>query len=330
MLGLLDRLRRETGAALILHHPWTSAWSARSCDRVMVMYAGRAVETGPGGDRLRHAEAPLYRAADGLRAGARPAGAVDRRDFSRPAAGGRPAAARLRLRAALPARDRRLPAGRDRAGAGRPPTTRRAASAARRSTGCGRGGHDRGGNGVRQNDGPILEVRDLTRHFGGGRRLTGGRKPLVKAVDGVTFDLPRGPHLGVVGESGCGKSTLGRMLVGLLQPTSRHHPPGGPAGRRAEGGGGAGLPPQGAAGVPGSAQLPQPPARRCARCWRDRSRSWPGWTRRRRAARGGRTDGARVAAPGIRFGGTAIRNEFSGRPVPADRRGPGARLPSRS
>jgi len=77
-----------------------------------------------------------------------------------------------------------------------------------------------GGNGVRQNDGPILEVRDLTRHFGGGRRLTGGRKPLVKAVDGVTFDLPRGRTLGVVGESGCGKSTLGRMLVGLLQPTS--------------------------------------------------------------------------------------------------------------
>ncbi|NBB84154.1 MAG: ATP-binding cassette domain-containing protein [Alphaproteobacteria bacterium] len=67
---------------------------------------------------------------------------------------------------------------------------------------------------------PILEARDLSKHFGGGRRLVGGRAPVVKAVDGVDLTIPRGRTLGIVGESGCGKSTLGRMLVGLLEPTA--------------------------------------------------------------------------------------------------------------
>ncbi|MFF2850817.1 dipeptide ABC transporter ATP-binding protein [Streptomyces sp. NPDC058001] len=60
---------------------------------------------------------------------------------------------------------------------------------------------------------PLLEVRDLRRVFGRGARA-------VAAVDGVSLTVRRGETLGVVGESGSGKTTLGRMLVGLLEPTS--------------------------------------------------------------------------------------------------------------
>jgi peptide/nickel transport system ATP-binding protein len=47
------------------------------------------------------------------------------------------------------------------------------------------------------------------------------RKPrqLLHAVDGVSFDIPKGQTLALVGESGCGKSTVARLLVGLYEPT---------------------------------------------------------------------------------------------------------------
>src|SRR3546814_15209931 len=48
------------------------------------------------------------------------------------------------------------------------------------------------------------------------RRLTVGH---VQAVDGVSFEGPRGRSLGLVGESGCGKSTTGRLITRLYEPT---------------------------------------------------------------------------------------------------------------
>ncbi|PBC84858.1 MULTISPECIES: ABC transporter ATP-binding protein [unclassified Streptomyces] len=68
---------------------------------------------------------------------------------------------------------------------------------------------------------PLLEIRDLVKHF----PLTQGvlfRKQVgaVRAVDGVSFDLHQGETLGIVGESGCGKSTVAKLLVGLERPTA--------------------------------------------------------------------------------------------------------------
>ena len=68
-------------------------------------------------------------------------------------------------------------------------------------------------------DRTLLEVKDLRTWFEL-RRFVFGRAGYVRAVDGVTFDLPQGGALAVVGESGSGKSTLVRTILGLYKPTS--------------------------------------------------------------------------------------------------------------
>jgi peptide/nickel transport system ATP-binding protein len=68
---------------------------------------------------------------------------------------------------------------------------------------------------------PLLELRDLVKEY----PVTAGaimqrKVGSVKAVSGVSFDLPAGQTLGLVGESGCGKTTVGKMIVALEQPNS--------------------------------------------------------------------------------------------------------------
>ncbi|MEY4137830.1 MAG: hypothetical protein RLZZ371_12 [Pseudomonadota bacterium] len=67
---------------------------------------------------------------------------------------------------------------------------------------------------------PLLEVKDLKKHFVVARGLFGGAQTVLKAVDGVSFTLNQGETLGLVGESGCGKSTVGKLIMRLLEPTS--------------------------------------------------------------------------------------------------------------
>lgn len=66
-------------------------------------------------------------------------------------------------------------------------------------------------------DNPVLAVRDLTKEYTTHSR---GRTSVVKAVNGVSFELARGETLGLVGESGCGKSSVGRSIVRLQSLTS--------------------------------------------------------------------------------------------------------------
>lgn len=59
----------------------------------------------------------------------------------------------------------------------------------------------------------ILEIRHLKKYF----KVSKG---YLHAVDDVSFEIPRGSTIGIVGESGCGKSTLGRTILRLIEPTS--------------------------------------------------------------------------------------------------------------
>ena len=71
---------------------------------------------------------------------------------------------------------------------------------------------------------PLLQVRDLSRDFDVSRPwlnrvIEGAPRQLLRAVDGVSFDIRRGETLSLVGESGCGKSTVARLICGLYGPT---------------------------------------------------------------------------------------------------------------
>jgi oligopeptide/dipeptide ABC transporter ATP-binding protein len=67
---------------------------------------------------------------------------------------------------------------------------------------------------------PLLEVRDLKKHFPVKGAGLWGRRGAVKAVDGVSFTIGRGETLGLVGESGCGKTTTSKLVLAAERPTA--------------------------------------------------------------------------------------------------------------
>lgn len=67
---------------------------------------------------------------------------------------------------------------------------------------------------------PILTVGLLKKYFPLDRGMFSRTKAVVRAVDGVSFELQKGETLGLVGESGSGKTTVGRCILRLIKPTS--------------------------------------------------------------------------------------------------------------
>ncbi len=66
----------------------------------------------------------------------------------------------------------------------------------------------------------VLEVVELKKHFPVRRGIWQRAAGTVRAVDDVSFQVPRGKTLGLVGESGCGKTTIARTVVRLSRPTA--------------------------------------------------------------------------------------------------------------
>jgi peptide/nickel transport system ATP-binding protein len=66
----------------------------------------------------------------------------------------------------------------------------------------------------------ILEVNRLKKYFPIKDGVLAGTVGYVKAVDGISFNIPRGTTMGLVGESGCGKTTIGRTILRLTDKTA--------------------------------------------------------------------------------------------------------------
>ncbi len=72
------------------------------------------------------------------------------------------------------------------------------------------------------NSKPILELQNVSKFYEISRNIKElfvGIKPLVKAVENVSFKIFSGETVGVLGESGCGKTTLGKLILNLLEPS---------------------------------------------------------------------------------------------------------------
>src|SRR3989338_6942895 len=67
--------------------------------------------------------------------------------------------------------------------------------------------------------GPVLEARNLVKHFQGRRGIFARETAAVRAVDDISFAIGPGKTLALVGESGCGKTTTAKLVLLLEQPT---------------------------------------------------------------------------------------------------------------
>ncbi len=214
IVELLAELQRETGAALVfITH--NLGLVAEIADRVAVMYAGQVVEQGPVAEVFTSPRHPYTAAliAAVPEPGRDPVGIPG--VVPQPHAW--PSGCRFAPRCRFAAEACGVPVGlvetgsravrcvrADTLGALAPPAPR----AAEREAVAG----------ASNVGAPLVVARSLTKTFHRAGFFRQG--PGVQAVAGVDLTVHRGEALGVVGESGSGKSTIGRLLLGLIPPTS--------------------------------------------------------------------------------------------------------------
>ncbi len=218
VLELLARRRRELGAAVILitHDLGVVAEVA---DRVLVMYAGRIVESGPKADIFTRPRHPYTQAL--LRSTPRLGPTAGRLD---PIQGQPPSPGLLAGGCAFQPRCG-LGHGRARCIAEDPPLqalaggqaaachfVAEAAASAPSRPASARAGRSFGS--------VLLKVTGLSVRFPLRSRVLRRQTGAVRAVDGLNLVLHAGETLGLVGESGCGKTTSGRAIMGLVRPSS--------------------------------------------------------------------------------------------------------------
>ncbi len=221
ILELLRELNRDLGTAVILISHDLGV-IANVCRRILVMYAGEVVEEGPPEQLLSDPRHPYTWAL--LHAAPRiDAEAADRRlttiDGQPPDPRAWPAGCRFRARcpfavAKCAEHPALLPIDEGRASrcwvtqeGGTLHTPARAPATAAPAQ-------------APQPAAPLLEVRDLTKHFALPKQGYFSAPRVLRAVDGVSLSVARGETVGLVGESGCGKSTLARLVLRLHEPTS--------------------------------------------------------------------------------------------------------------
>ena len=203
IIALLRRLCRQRGlsAMLITHDMGVIAETA---DRVMVMYGGRVLETGPVRQVLQH---PRHRYTRALMA-AIPS--VTRRQHRLPVPGVEPSSSAPD--------DGNVPQSLSEVDDGVPQWQAESLGAVESASAADHSEEADAGT-------PLLAVENLSRRFdlssGWLQRLLSREPPrILQAVDNVGFTITRGRTFGLVGESGSGKSTVARMVAGLLKPDS--------------------------------------------------------------------------------------------------------------
>ena len=229
ILELLQRLQEELEMALILiTHDMGVV--AEMCDRVAVMYAGQIVEEGPVDDLFHDPRNPY---TEGLLRSIPHLGRRDARLAVIPGLVPSPTAwpegCRFQARCPYaweercgqaPALFPIAPGRATRCWLVEEPDRREAALAEGRGFEVATAGTDPGAGDSPPRRESLMEIRNLRTHFPIRKGAFAGRSVgVVRAVDGVSFDLLEGETLGLVGESGCGKTTAGRSVLRLVEPT---------------------------------------------------------------------------------------------------------------